>query len=53
MYRNREKIELIKENGCVTIREMVTKTRKKTMWSKSWWKVWDTRKFVPAEFLAG
>jgi hypothetical protein len=27
-YRNRGKIELIEENGCVTIREMATKTRK-------------------------
>jgi hypothetical protein len=42
-------IELIEENGCVTIREMATKTR---MWPRSWWKVWDARKFVPVGYLA-
>jgi hypothetical protein len=52
LYRNKGKIEFIDENGCVTIREMATKTRIEHHVVQKLVEIWDARKFVPVGFLA-
>jgi hypothetical protein len=52
LERNKRKIELIEENGCVKIREMVTKTRTEHRVVQKLVGIWDARRFVPVDFLA-